>query len=84
MPLAGIHFMPLTGCEADLEESSLESGEGHTNLEIQLLPSIHRQSLIAVGLSKLILETSKVVSLLMPISRVVLAVGMGPLQVWHE
>lgn len=45
----------LCQCEVDLEEAGLESGEGHTHFKVQLLPSVHRQSLILVGLSKLVL-----------------------------
>ena len=45
--------------EAHLEESGLESSEGHTNFEVQLLASINRQRLIPIWLTKLVLQLIK-------------------------
>lgn len=39
-----------------LKEAGLESGESNSNLEVQLLPRIYRQSFILVWLSKLVLQ----------------------------
>ena len=39
-----------------LKEAGLEAGEGNSNLEVQLLPRIYRQSFILVWLSKLVLQ----------------------------